>query len=75
VAFAAAYRGYGRIVIIEHPGGWTSLVTGLARTDVRVGEQVVQGEAVGAAGPDRPTITVEVRRSGVPVNVMSLIKG
>ena len=31
VAFAGPYRGYGRIVIIEHDGGWTSLVTGLAR--------------------------------------------
>ncbi|MFD2580090.1 peptidoglycan DD-metalloendopeptidase family protein [Novosphingobium colocasiae] len=37
VAFAGPYGGYGRIVIIEHDGGWTSLVTGLARLDVRVG--------------------------------------
>ncbi|MGZ3198024.1 MAG: murein hydrolase activator EnvC family protein, partial [Croceibacterium sp.] len=33
VAFAGPYRGYGRIVIVEHEGGWTSLVTGLARVD------------------------------------------
>ncbi|HTO29213.1 MAG TPA: peptidoglycan DD-metalloendopeptidase family protein, partial [Devosia sp.] len=31
VAFAGPYRGYGRIVIIEHDGGWTTLVTGMAR--------------------------------------------
>jgi len=75
IAFAGAYRGYGRIVIIEHPGGWTSLVTGLARTDVRVGDQVVQGEAIGIAGADRPTVTIELRRNGEPANVMDLIKG
>ncbi|TNE33801.1 MAG: metalloendopeptidase, partial [Alphaproteobacteria bacterium] len=34
VAFAGPYRGFGQIVIVEHANGWTSLVTGLARTSV-----------------------------------------
>ncbi len=68
IAFAGAYRGYGQIVIVEHGGGWTSLVTGLARADVLVGEQVVDGAPLGVAGPDRPTITLELRRGGEPVN-------
>jgi septal ring factor EnvC (AmiA/AmiB activator) len=41
VAFAGPYRGYGRIVIIARAGGWTSLITGLARTDVAVGATLV----------------------------------
>ncbi|WP_340588179.1 murein hydrolase activator EnvC family protein [Erythrobacter alti] len=68
IAFAGPYRGYGRIVIIEHPGGWTSLITGLVRSDVAVGQDVVGGAPLGIAGPNRPTITLELRRQGEPVN-------
>ncbi len=68
IAFAGLYRGYGQIVIIEHAGGWTSLITGLARSDVRVGQEVVGGAPLGTAGPGRPTISLELRRSGEPVN-------
>lgn len=68
IAFAGAYCGYGRIVIIEHPGGWTSLVTGLARSDVAIGEDVVGGAPLGVAGPTEPSVTLELRRDGEAVN-------
>ncbi len=68
VAFAGPYRGFGEVVIIEHPGGWTSLVTGLARAGVRVGQEVVGGSPLGAAQTREPVITLELRRDGVPVN-------
>jgi septal ring factor EnvC (AmiA/AmiB activator) len=74
IAFAGPYRGYGRIVIIEHDGGWTSLVTQLGRIDVAVGDRVVQGSPLGNAGPGRPVVSVEVRKDGAPVNPMTLIK-
>lgn len=73
VAFAGAYEGYGRIVIIEHPGGWTSLVTGLARTDVEVGDQLVGGSPLGVAGVGRPVVTLELRRDGEPVNPLDYV--
>ncbi|RYY43218.1 MAG: metalloendopeptidase, partial [Sphingomonadales bacterium] len=41
VAFAGPYRGYGEIVIIEHAAGWSSLVTGLAKARVAVGQSLV----------------------------------
>lgn len=68
IAFAGPYRGYDNIVIIEHGDGWTSLVTGLARSDVDVGETVVSGAPLGTAGPADPSITVELRRDGEAVN-------
>lgn len=68
VAFAGPYRGYGRIVIIEHEGGWTSLVTGLARTEVAVGERLVAGAPLGVAPAASPEVTLELRREGEPVN-------
>lgn len=73
VAFAGPYRGYGRIVIIEHAGGWTSLVTGLARTDVAVGERLVAGAPLGIAAQARPAITFELRRGGEPVNPLRFV--
>jgi len=77
VAFAGPYRGYGEIVIIAHPGRWTSLVTGLARLDARVGDTVVAGSPLGVAGPARagvdPVIGLELRREATPVNPLELV--
>jgi len=73
VAFAGPYRGYGQIAIIEHPGGWTSLVTGLARLDVRVGDQLVAGAPLGVAAPTNPSVMLELRRGGEPVNPLRFV--
>lgn len=73
VAFAGSYRGYGRIVIIEHAGGWTSLVTGLARTDVTVGETLVAGAPMGIAARADPEVTLELRSGGEPVNPLRFV--
>lgn len=74
VAYAGPYRGYDRIVIIEHEGGWTSLVTGMARLDVEVGRQVVAGSPLGTTGPREPRVLVELRREGEPVNPLQFIR-
>jgi len=74
VAFAGPYRGYGSIVIIDHDGGWTSLITGLAQLDARVGDRLLRGSPLGITGADRPVITLELRRDGVPVNPLEYIK-
>jgi septal ring factor EnvC (AmiA/AmiB activator) len=74
VAFAGAYRGYGRIAIIEHDGGWTSLVTGLARTDVAVGDRLVAGSPLGIAAQRNPAVTLELRRDGTPVNPLDYVQ-
>lgn len=73
VAFAGPYRGYGRIVIIEHAGGWTSLVTGLARLGARVGDTLVAGAPLGIAGAGAPIVTLELRRDGEAVNPLQFV--
>lgn len=73
VVFAGPYRGYGRIVIIEHDGGWTSLVTGLARIDVAVGAELLGGAPIGIAPQRNPSITLELRRSGEAVNPLDFL--
>lgn len=64
VAFAGPYRGFGQVVIIEHPAGLTSLVTGLARVQVAVGQTLVAGSPLGSAPMDRPEVGFELRRNG-----------
>lgn len=73
IAFAGPYRGYGSILIIEHDGGWTSLVTNLVGVSVAVGDRVDQGDPVGRAGPDSPRVTVELRRAGKPIDIVALL--
>ena len=68
VAFAGPFRGYDRIVIIEHSNGWTSLITGLARTDVGVGDTLTGGAPIGVAPPDGGAIGFELRLGGRPAN-------
>ncbi len=73
VAFAGDYRGFGRIIIIDHDGGWTSLITNLGRLDVTVAANVLQGSPLGLAGQGRPTVTIELRKDGTPVNPLALV--
>lgn len=74
IAFAGPYRGFGQIVIIEHDGGWSSLLTYLGRLDVAVGDSVLQGSPLGSAGPGRPIVGVELRRDGTPVNPLDFLR-
>lgn len=74
IVFAGPYQGYGNIVIIEHPGGWTSLITGLAQLDTRVGQRVVAGSPLGQAGPGRPVLSLELRQAGEPVNPLEFLR-
>jgi len=73
VAFAGEFRGYGRIVIIDHGGGWTTLITNLASVAPGVGTRVDQGSPLGRAGARKPSVTVELRRAGQPVNIVAML--
>ena len=71
VMFSGPFRGYGRLLIIEHGEGYHSLLAGLGRIDTRLGQSVVVGEPVGLMGSasgDAPELYVELRRGGQPIN-------
>lgn len=73
IVFAGPYRGYGAIVIVDHGGGWTTLITGLAALDVAVGDAVVQGSPIGRAGAVDAKVTVELRRGNRPIDIAHLV--
>ncbi len=73
VVFAGSFRGYGQIVIIDHGSGWTSLVMHLSVLQVAVGQKVILGSPIGRAGGGKPRITIELRRSGRPVDITHFV--
>ena len=72
VKFADKFRNYGWIVIIDHSGGWTTLITGLRTLSVQPGDKVVQGSPIGRTELGNPKVTVELRRQGQPVDIAPL---
>lgn len=71
VVFAGPFRGYGQILIIEHSGGYHTLLSGLERVDTDVGQWLLAGEPVGVmakAANEKPRLYFELRREGQPVN-------
>lgn len=69
IVFEGPFRSYGQILIIEHRGGYHTVLAGLANVAVQVGQWLKAGEPVGAMAdaPDtRPQLYVELRRGGAP---------
>ncbi|MBO9622113.1 MAG: peptidoglycan DD-metalloendopeptidase family protein [Sphingomonas sp.] len=74
VLYAGPFRAYGGVVILDHGHGWTTLVAGLGRIAVRVGDQLRQGSPIGrASAGDAPRVTVELRRRDVPMDLAQLL--
>lgn len=73
VSFAGDYRGYGKIVIIDHGGGWASLLTGMIGLSVGVGDTLDAGAPIGRAGSGDSRITIELRRAGRPVDIARML--
>ena len=75
IAYAGLFRGYGRIAIVDHGGGWTTLMTGMTTVAVTVGDMVDAGSPIGTAPSGRVGITVELRHDGRPVDITPLLGG
>ncbi len=50
VAYADWYKGYGKLVILEHGNGLYTLYGNLSRLDLKKGDRVVRGQVIGLAG-------------------------
>jgi septal ring factor EnvC (AmiA/AmiB activator) len=81
VVFAAPFRSYGNLLIVDCGGGYHAVLAGLQRLDIAVGRSVAIGEPVGvmpgwdpATPGSRPTLYVELRRDGQAVNPAPWLK-
>ena len=50
IVFTGPFRSYGQILIIEHRGGYHTVLAGLGRVDAVVGQWLAAGEPVGVMG-------------------------
>lgn len=60
--------GYGRLVEIDHGGGWTTRYAHMSRIDVKVGQTLSTGDNIGAIGSTGrstgPHLHYEIRKDG-----------
>jgi septal ring factor EnvC (AmiA/AmiB activator) len=72
VVYAGWLRGYGNVVIVDHGGGYHTVVAHLARFSTEVGAQVEAGNQLGAVGDTGslkgPYMYFEVRKNGIAVD-------
>ena len=71
VVFSGPFRGYGQLLIIEHGGGYHTLLAGLHRIDSVTSQWLLAGEPVGVMTrpvKGNPRLYIELRRNGRPIN-------
>lgn len=81
VVFAGEFRSYGQMVILNTGDGYHVVLSGLDRVNTRQGNFVLSGEPLGTMGEkrvasataltletDRPTLYIEFRKDGKPVD-------
>ena len=72
VEFAGWQNGYGNVIKVQHGNSRETLYAHLSRIDVKNGQSVEQGQAVGAVGATGwatgPHLHFEVLVQGVPQN-------
>ena len=82
VIYAGRFEGFGLILIIEHGEGYHTLLAGLGRIDLQVGQRVLAGEPVGTmrsqqagGGTGSPELYVELRHNGDPIDPLPWFAG
>jgi septal ring factor EnvC (AmiA/AmiB activator) len=83
VVYAAPYRSYGKLLILNAGGGYHVVLAGMERISVDIGQFVLTGEPVaamgsgpevasstlaGGAGARQPVLYIEFRKDGTPVD-------
>jgi septal ring factor EnvC (AmiA/AmiB activator) len=75
VAWTGWIQGLGRVVILDHTMGYTSIYAHLAEISVEVGAKVKTGETLGIMGESEsffgPRLYHELRKDGVAMDPMS----
>ena len=76
VIFSGAYRGYGNLVVIKHPGDVLSVYAPTRPLSVKEGDAVRRGQKIAEicdTGTDRVRLRFEISRQGQPVDPLKLL--
>lgn len=77
VRFAAAYGGFGRLVVVRHYNGLETFYAHLHRFKVEVGQEVEAGDVIGLGGSSGHStgshLHFETRYKGIPIDPARLI--
>jgi len=78
VIFAGWLGGYGKLVEVKHPKGYTTRYAHMSKINVKVGQEVTSSKVIGYVG-DTGTSTgyhlhFEVRKNGKPLNPLAYIQ-
>lgn len=78
VIYSGWYGGYGRVVIVDHSKGFSTLYAHMDRIAVKVGDRVKQGDTLGFEGATGyatgPHLHFELRSKGKPQNPVIYLK-
>lgn len=78
VSFSGTIRGYGRVVIIDHPGGWQTVYAHNSANMVTKGQRVNRGDVVGKVGRSGNAtgshLHFEVRKNGKCMDPLQLLR-
>ncbi|MCC5912145.1 MAG: M23 family metallopeptidase [Clostridiaceae bacterium] len=78
VTYSGYNGGYGRMVVISHGDGYSSVYAHNTRNLVEVGQRVKEGEVIAKMGSTGrstgPHVHFEVRLNGEPIDPMGLLK-
>jgi murein DD-endopeptidase MepM/ murein hydrolase activator NlpD len=78
VSFAGPSGGYGNLVLIDHVDGWQTWYAHLSYIAVTPGDEVAQGDIIGAAGTTGystgPHLHFELRYNGRPVDPLVYLR-
>jgi len=74
-------KGYGKLVVINHPGGWQTRYGHLSRSDIKRAQWVRQGDIIGSVGKTgnarsrgiMPHLHFEIRHKGEPLDPAGLL--
>jgi len=80
VVYAAPYRSYGQLLILNAGGGYHVVLAGMEAYSVEVGQFVLTGEPIAVmgngpqvapammAGSTQPVLYIEFRKDGIPID-------
>lgn len=78
VIFSGVQRGYGRIIILSHPDGYSTYYAHNEELKVTVGSEVRQGDLIALSGSTGrstgPHLHFEIRKDDVPINPISFLQ-